>query len=130
MAALCRTRFRYIRLFAHPVGDDALRRTGIYLSLLSWSGGSRPVYPCYRFGVGSLISIQGFNIDDFSSRARVLRGTCTPNCHQQCRANSGKEATIMMCRRLTLAALLVFKWSKDLDVIFIMFGVLCILVNS
>jgi hypothetical protein len=48
-----------------------------------------------------------------------------PDCHQQRQADSGKGAATMACRRLALAAEVVVRWSKDQNVIFIIFVVLC-----
>jgi hypothetical protein len=90
---------------------------------LAWSGGSHSVYACYKFSVRSFGSIQGFKGDDFSSRLLVLRGTCTlPDCHQQRQDDYGKGAAIAARRRLALAVVVVVRWSKDLNVLFIMFG--------
>ena len=46
-------------------------------------------------------------------------------CHQQRLADSNTGAAIAARRRLALAAVVVIRWSKNLDVIFIMFGVFC-----
>jgi hypothetical protein len=44
-----------------------------------------------------------------------------PHCHQQHQADSVKGAATAARRRLALAAVLVVRWSKDLNVIFTMF---------
>jgi hypothetical protein len=59
----------------------------------------------------------------WSLRARARR---LPDCHQQHQANSDKGTVIVACRRLALAAVVVVRWSKDLNVIFIIFGLPCI----
>jgi hypothetical protein len=54
------------------------------------------------------------------ARARRL-----PDCHHHCQAGSGKGAATTARRRLALVTIVVVRWSKNLDVISIMFGVLC-----
>jgi hypothetical protein len=54
------------------------------------------------------------------ARARRLH-----DCHQQRHADSGKGAATAAHRRLALAAVVVVRWSKDLNVIFIMFELPC-----
>ena len=54
------------------------------------------------------------------ARARRLSG-----CHQQREAGSGRGATTAARRRLALAAVVIVRWSKNLDVIFIMFEMFC-----
>jgi hypothetical protein len=48
-----------------------------------------------------------------------------PDCHQQHQADSGKGVITAARRWLALAIVVVVRWSKDLDIIFIMFEVLC-----
>jgi hypothetical protein len=45
--------------------------------------------------------------------------------HQKCQANSGIGAAIPARWRLAPAAAVVIMWFKDINVIFIMFGLLC-----
>ena len=54
------------------------------------------------------------------ARARRL-----PDCHQQRQAGSDGGAATAARRRLALATVVVVRWSKDLDVIIIICGVLC-----
>jgi hypothetical protein len=54
------------------------------------------------------------------ARARRL-----PGCHRQGQAGSGRGATTAMRRRLVLAAVVVVRWSQNLDVIFIIFEMFC-----
>ena len=52
-----------------------------------------------------------------------------PSCHQQHQAGSGKGAAKAAHRRLALAAVVVIRWSKNIDVIFIMLECFVLLVN-
>jgi hypothetical protein len=106
----------------------ALRRAGIHLIAHLCSGEFRPVYVCYKFGVKSFGLIQGFNGEDFVSRALVLRGTCTKTSRlpSTMSGHSGMDAATAARRRLAPAALVVVRWSKNLIVIFIMFELPCI----
>jgi hypothetical protein len=63
---LCGIRIRYTHLLVHLADGD------LTWSQLLLSGGSRPVYVCYKFDVRSFRSIQGFNGDDIGSGAPVL----------------------------------------------------------
>jgi hypothetical protein len=56
----------------------------------------------------------------WSLRARARR---LPDCHQQCLADSGKGGATVAHRWLALAAVVVVRWSKDVNVTFIMFMV-------
>jgi hypothetical protein len=66
-----------------------------------------------------------FALGRWSLVARVRR---LPDCHQQWQADSGKGAARAASRRLALAAEVVVRWSKDLNVIFIMFVMLLYLL--
>jgi hypothetical protein len=85
------------------------------------------VHVCYKFGDRRFRSIQGFKGDDFGFGVLVLRSRARrfPDCHQQRQADSGKRAVIAARQRLTLAVVVVVRWSKDLNAIFIMFGLPC-----
>lgn len=58
----------------------------------------------------------------WSLGARVRR---FPSCHQQGQAGSDMGVATTARRRLVVAAVMVVRWSTDLDVIFIMFEVFC-----
>jgi hypothetical protein len=65
------------------------------------------------------------DLDQFKGSMAMIAamGRWSLGAHAQRRqAGSGKGAA---CQRLALAAIVVSRWSKDFDVIFIMFGVLC-----
>jgi hypothetical protein len=47
------------------------------------------------------------------------------DCHQQRQADSGMGAATAVPRRLAPAEVVFVRWSKDLNVIFIMFGLPC-----
>jgi hypothetical protein len=106
------------------ISPVALRRTGIHLIAVSMKWWISSNHVCYKFSITNFVSIQVFNGGDFGFGALVLRGMCTKtsDCHQQCQADSGIEAATMARRRLAPAAVVVVRWSKDLNVIFIMFG--------
>ena len=91
------------------------------------SGGSLSVYVCYRFRVRRLGSIQKLTVTTsalgrWSLGARAQR---LPGCHQQHQAGSSTGAATTARQRLTPVAVVVIRWSKNLDVIFNMFGVFC-----
>jgi hypothetical protein len=69
---------------------------------------------------GSTATILALRRWSLGTRARRL-----PDCHQQCQVDSGMGAAIAAHRRLTPAAVVVVRWSKDLNVIFIMFRLPC-----
>ena len=71
-------------------------------------------------GVSDLFN--GSTIDKLILRARARR---LSGCHRQGQAGSGMGAATAAHRWLVLAAPMVIRWSMDLDVIFIMFEVLC-----
>jgi hypothetical protein len=48
-----------------------------------------------------------------------------PNCHQRRQASSGMGAATAAHRRLAMAAVVVVRWPKYLDVIYNIFRVLC-----
>ena len=52
------------------------------------------------------------------------------DCHRQGQAGSSMRAAIVARRRLDLAATMVVQLSMDLDVIFIMFELLCTFGDS
>jgi hypothetical protein len=52
------------------------RRVGNRLVAASMGRWISLVYVCYRIGVRRFESTKGFNGNEFSSRALVLRGTC------------------------------------------------------
>jgi hypothetical protein len=81
MAALCRTRIRYIPAssstsIATITLVATLRRAGIVLSFLSRSGGSCLVDVCYRFSIWRFGYIHEFNGDDFVSGVLIFMGMC------------------------------------------------------
>jgi hypothetical protein len=49
-----------------------------------------------------------------------------PDYHKQCQVGSSSGAATTVHRRLTLTVVAIIRWFKDLDVIFIIFRVLCI----
>jgi hypothetical protein len=59
----------------------------------------------------------------WSLRARAQR---FPDYHQQCQDDSDEGSVIAVHQRLALAAVMVVRWSKNLDVIFVMVEMLCI----
>lgn len=76
---------------------------------------------CYRFGVRSFRSIQGFNGDDFGSRALILIGTCDfPTVINNVSLAPVRERLQQRIGGFALAAVVVLRWFEDLDVIFIM----------
>jgi hypothetical protein len=131
MAALCGTRIRYSRLLVHLVSDDLVGgdEEG---EKSSGHRSHRVVDLVQSTRVRGLVSE---NLDLFKSfmattstlgrwslgaRARRL-----PDCHQQRQADSGRGAATAARRRLALAAIVVVRWYKDLDVIFFTFVMLC-----
>ena len=67
--------------------------------------------------------MQGFNGGECGSMALVFRGTRTKTsgCHRQGQAGFDRGATTMTRRWFVLVA----AWSRNLDVSFIMFELLC-----
>jgi hypothetical protein len=55
----------------------------------------------------------------------VLRRMGIRLVHQQRQVDSGTGAATVAHRRLAPAVVVVIRWSKDLNVIFIMFGLPC-----
>jgi hypothetical protein len=79
MTALCGTRIRYTRLLVLLIGNnlvDGVEEDGDSSGRRFHGVMNLVYYTCYRLGVRSFRWIQGFNGDDFSSRALVLRSTC------------------------------------------------------
>jgi hypothetical protein len=70
--------------------------------------------------MGSMAATSALRRWSLGARARRL-----PNCHQQRQADSAKGAAIETRRRLAPIAVVVVRWIKDLNIIFIMFVVLC-----
>ena len=131
MVALCGTRIRYTRLLFHLVGDDPAAgiKEGGDSSGRRFHGVVDLVQSTCVLGLvlqvsdqfkGSMATTSSLGRWSLWTRARRL-----PDCHQQwqCRLRNG--AATAARRRLALAAIVVVRWSKDLDVNFIMFRILC-----
>lgn len=103
MTVLCGIRIWYTSLLLLIISGDlagCIEEGGKSSeSLLSLSSGSHSIYACHMFGVRRFRSIQEINGDDFGSGAPVLRATCNND-------------------------IVVVKWSNNLYVIFVMFGIL------
>jgi hypothetical protein len=65
-----------------------------------------------------------FNLD-LGRWSLAVRARSLLDCHQQWKTDSGMGAATAAHRRLALAAVVVVRWSKDLNIIFIMFGLSC-----
>jgi hypothetical protein len=128
MAVLCGTRIRYSHLLIHPVngiladgveegGDSSGRRFHGVVDLVQSTYGTSLVLEASDLFKGSMATISALGHWSLGARAQRL-----PDCHQQCQADSGMGAAIAARQRLTLAAVMIVRWSKDLTVIFIMFG--------
>jgi hypothetical protein len=80
MAVLCGIRIRYSCLIIHPIGSVLVGgvEEGGYSSSRRFYGVVDLIQSMYDTSLvlETSRSIQGFNGDDFSSRALVLRGTC------------------------------------------------------
>lgn len=69
-------------------------------------------------------SIEGFNDDEYGSRALVLRDMFTKGSRQgQAGYDRGAERAVRW--QLVLVAVVGVRWFSDLNVIFIIFGVFC-----
>jgi hypothetical protein len=71
---------------------------------------------------GSMATTSALGRRSLCAHARRL-----PDCHEQYQAGSSRGAAVR--RRLALLVVVVIRWSRKLNVIFIIFGVLVILVN-
>jgi hypothetical protein len=69
---------------------------------------------------GSMAMIAAMGRWSLGAHARKL-----PDYHQHHQVGSVKGAMTAACQRLTLAAVVIVMWSKDLDIISIIFSVLC-----
>ena len=140
IAILCGTRIRYTRLLFHLVGDDPaagveegedssgrpfhevvdLVKSTCVLDLVQSTCVLGLVLQVSDQFKGSMATTSSLGRWSLGARARRL-----PDCHQQWHAGSGNGAATAARRRLALAAVVFVRWSKDLDVIFIMFRILC-----
>jgi hypothetical protein len=124
MVALCGTRIRYSRLLIHPVsgvladgveegGDSSGRRFHGVVDLVQSMYGTSLVLEALDLFKGSMATI--------SALGRWSLGACARRL-PDCQADSGMGAATAARQRLTPAAVMVVRWSKDLTIIFIMFG--------
>ena len=121
---------RYTRLLVHLVGGDLAggveeggdssdRRFNGVVDLVQSTCSILVSEDLAQFK-GSIATTSALGRWSLGARARRLSG-----CHRQGQAGSGKGAATAARQRLILTAVVVARWSKDLDVIFIMFDVFC-----
>ena len=128
MAAPRGSRIRYTRLLVHLVdgdlaggveeGGDSSDRCFHGVVDLVQSTCSNLMSEDSDQSKDSMAATSALGRWSLGARARRL-----PGCHQQRQAGSGRGAATAARRWLALAAVVVARWSKDLNVIFIMFEV-------
>jgi hypothetical protein len=131
MTALCETRIRYTRLLVHLVGDDLAGgvEEGRYSSGCRFHG----VVDLFQSTCVTGLVLEAS--DQFKGSMAVTSAlgswsleACAQRLlhyHQQRQVDSSKGAATAARWRLALVAVVVVRWSKDLDVIFTMFVMLC-----
>ena len=130
MAAPRGSRIRYTRLLVHLVdgdlaggveegGDSSDRCFHGVVDLVQSTYYNLVSKDLEQFK-GSMAATAALGRWSLGARARRL-----PVCHQQRQAGSDGGAATAARRRLAPAAVVVARWSKDLDVIFIMFEMFC-----
>jgi hypothetical protein len=127
MAAPCETRIRYSSLLVHLIGgnlaggieegeDSSSRRFHVVDLVQSTRVRGLVLEDLDQFK-GSMVAALALGCWSLGARARML-----PDCHQHRQADFGKGATR---QRLVPATVVVVRWSKYLNVLSIMFGMLC-----
>jgi hypothetical protein len=128
MAAFCGTRIRYSRLLVHLVsgnlaggveecGDSSGRRFHGVVDLVQSTYVTSLVLKVLDRFKGSTVTISALGRWFLGARARRFS-----DCHQQSKANSDMGTTTTARRRLAPAAVVIVRWSKNVNVIFMIFG--------